>query len=173
MYEEFWYVFGHVALTEGGMASAGGTKNDFERRRKSRGEDEDEDEEEDGEEEEEDGGASDAPIVRLDAELVRGAVLRFLELSPVGQPDVRAAATLAALGMAHAVLDRSAALTRKMDVAARQHAAAVAGAGGRGGGGAKAEALKARMESLRRTVEALDDLVLGPVVQGLFVHRYR
>ena len=98
-------------------------------------------------------------------------ILRVIELSPVGQPDVRAAATLAALGLGRAVLDRSAMLTRKIDVARRQHAAAQKAK--TGGGGAKAEALKVRMESLRRTVEDLDDLVLGPVVQGLFVHRYR
>ena len=38
---------------------------------------------------------------------------------------------------------------------------------------AKAEALKVRMESLKRSAEDLEEVVLGPVVQGLFVHRYR
>jgi cohesin complex subunit SA-1/2 len=153
IYEEFWYILGHVALTEGGMASSSGG-NDFSRV------DEDDD----------DGDGEEAPIVRLDAELVRTIALRVVELSPVGQPDVRAAATLAALGMAHATLDRSVTLTRKMDVAARQYAAAKKATGG---GGKKAEALKVRMESLKRTVEDLDEVVLGPVIQGLFVHRYR
>jgi cohesin complex subunit SA-1/2 len=153
IYEEFWYILGHVALTEGGMASSSG-RNDFSRV------DEDDD----------DGDGEEAPVVRLDAELVRTIVLRVVELSPVGQPDVRAAATLAALGLAHATLERSVILTRKMDVAARQYAAAKKATGG---GGKKAEALKVRMESLKRTVEDLDEVVLGPVIQGLFVHRYR
>lgn len=148
IYQEFWYVLGHVALTEGGMATT--SNNDFESQS-------DEDKEE--------------SIVRLDAELIKGVLLRIIELSPVGQPDVRAAATLASLSIAHAVLDQSAMLVKKMDVASRQYAAAKKNTSP--GGGTKAEALKVRMESLKRSVEDLEEVVLGPVVQGLFVHRYR
>jgi hypothetical protein len=80
--------------------------------------------------------------------------------------------------MSHAVLDQSCILSKKMDVASRQYAAAKknkspSGGGGGQAGGAKVEALKVRMESLKRSVEDLEDVVLGPVVQGLFVHRYR
>ncbi len=150
IYKEFWYILGHIALTEGGMATT--SSDDF----KSSGEES-------------------APIVRLDAELVKTIILRIVELSPVGQPDVRAAATLAALSMSHAVLDQSSLLVKKMDVASRQYAAAKKNKspGGRGQGGARAEALKVRMESLKRSVEDLEEVVMGPVVQGLFVHRYR
>lgn len=153
IYNEFWYILGHIALTEGGMATA--SSNDFES-----------------------SGKDTAPVVRLDAELVKNLILRIIELSPVGQPDVRAAATLAALSMSHAVLDQSCILSKKMDVASRQYAAAKknkspSGGGGGQAGGAKVEALKVRMESLKRSVEDLEDVVLGPVVQGLFVHRYR
>ena len=93
----------------------------------------------------------------------------------MGQPDGRAAASLAALLLAYTMLDRSALLARKRDVAERQHEAArKTGAPQEGGGGgAKAEALEIRAESLRRTVEDLEQMVLGPVVQRLFVHRYR
>lgn len=152
IYNEFWYILGHIALTEGGMATA--SSNDFES-----------------------SGKDTAPVVRLDAELVKNLILRIIELSPVGQPDVRAAATLAALSMSHAVLDQSCILAKKMDVASRQYAAAKKNKsptdGGGGQGGAKVEALKVRMESLKRSVEDLEEVVLGPVVQGLFVHRYR
>ncbi|KAL9183151.1 hypothetical protein ACHAXT_004938 [Thalassiosira profunda] len=161
IYAEFWYALAHVALTEGGMAT---TKNEF--TQPAGGSDDDDSE---GEE----GGPA---IVRLDAELVKGLLLRIVELSPVGQPDVRAAATLAALSMSHAVLDQSAVLAKKLDVAHRQYAAATKGRkspGRKSPGGAKAESLKLRTESLKRTIEDLEEVVLGPVVQGLFVHRYR
>ena len=154
IYNEFWYILGHIALTEGGMATDTTSTNDFDG--SSSGKD----------------TTTTAPIVRLDAELVKNLILRIIELSPVGQPDVRAAATLAALSMSHAVLDQSAILAKKMDVASRQYAATKKNKSP-GGGGAKAEALKVRMESLKRSVEDLEEVVLGPVVQGLFVHRYR
>ena len=156
IYQEFWYILGHVALTDGGLATTSG--NDFESQEEV---------------------ADPTQIVRLDSELVKNIISRIIELSPVGQPDVRAAATLAALSIAHAVLDQSAILQKKMDVATRQYAAAKkskspgSGKKGGGGGGAKAEALKVRMESLKRSVEDLEEVVLGPVIQGLFVHRYR
>ena len=154
IYNEFWYILGHIALTEGGMATDTTSSNDFDG--SSSGKD----------------TTTTAPIVRLDAELVKNLILRIIELSPVGQPDVRAAATLAALSMSHAVLDQSAILAKKMDVASRQYAATKKNKSP-GAGGAKAEALKVRMESLKRSVEDLEEVVLGPVVQGLFVHRYR
>ena len=157
IYQEFWYVLGHVALTDGGMAKTT-SSNDFESQ--------------------EEVVATDlTQIVRLDAQLAKNLIERITELSPVGQPDVRAAATLAALGIAHAVLDQSAILVRKLDVATRQYAAAKKnkspGSAKKGGGGAKAEALKVRMDSLKRTVEDLEEVVLSGVIQGLFVHRYR
>ena len=156
IYQEFWYVLGHLSLTEGGMATT--KRNEFESQK-------DDDASEDSAEDN---------IVRLDAELVKGLLLRIIELSPVGQPDVRAASTLAALSISHAVLDQSAVLVKKFDVASRQYTAATKGKKSPNkGGGAKAEALKVRMESLKRSVEDLEEVVLGPVVQGLFVHRYR
>ena len=162
IYAEFWYVLGHVALTDGGLATAAAAASEFSPAHAD------------------DASSAvpdpDAPVpVRLDAELVRGLLLRVIELSPVGQPDVRAAASLAALSLAHAVLDRSALLARKVEVARRQYEAAGRGKKGNksGGGGAKAEALRIRLESLKRTAEDLEEVVLGPVVQGLFVHRYR
>jgi len=138
-----------VALTDGGMSAT--ASHDFESQEVE--------------------VADPEQIVRLDAELVKNLILRIIELTPVGQPDVRAAATLAALNIGHAVLDQSAILVKKLDVATRQYAAAKKKKASPGG--AKADALKVRMESLKRSVEDLEEVVLGPVVQGLFVHRYR
>jgi len=157
IYKEFWYILGHVALTDGGMATT--SSSEFESQS----------EEADAAKE---GMGDSTPIVRLDAELVKNIILRIIELSPVGQPDVRSAATLAALSISHAVLDQSALLVKKLDVATRQYAAAKKSKSP-GKEGAKAEALKVRMESLKRSVEDLEEVVMGPVVQGLFVHRYR
>ncbi len=94
--------------------------------------------------------------------------MRVIELSPVGQPDVRAGATLAAISMSHAVLDQSAQLVKKMDVAERQLQAAK-----KGKNSSKAEALKVRVDSLKRSAQDLQEVVMGLVVQGLLVHRYR
>lgn len=141
IYQEFWYILGYVALTEGGMAT--NTQQ---------------------EEEDETSGS----VVRLDAELVKELIERVVELAPVSQPDVRAGATLAAISMSHAVLDQSAQLVKKMDVASRQYQAAK-----KGKNTSKAEALKVRIDSLKRSAEDLQQVVLVNFVQGLFVHRYR
>ncbi len=145
IYQEFWYILGYVALTEGGMAT---------------------NTQQEGEEEEEE--VSGNSVVRLDAELVKELIERVVELAPVGQPDVRAGAILAAISMSHAVLDQSAQLVKKMDVASRQYQAAK-----KGKNTSKAEALKVRIDSLKRSAEDLQQVVMVNFVQGLFVHRYR
>jgi cohesin complex subunit SA-1/2 len=147
IYQEFWYILGYVALTEGGMAT--NTQQQEE------------------EEEEEEAEAS-GSVVRLDAELVKELIGRVIELAPVGQPDVRAGATLAVISMSHAVLDQSAQLVKKMDVASRQYQAAK-----KGKNTSKAEALKVRIDSLKRSAQDLEEVVTGNFIQGLFVHRYR
>ena len=140
IYKEFWYILGYVALTEGGMAT-------------------------NTQQEEEEAPGS---VVRLDAELAKELIMRVIELSPVGQPDVRAGAALAAISMSHAVLDQSAQLVKKMDVAERLLQAAK-----KGKNSSKAEALKVRVDSLKRSAQDLQEVVMGLVVQGLLVHRYR
>ena len=143
IYKEFWYILGYVALTEGGMAT-------------------------DNTQQEEEDAETSGSVVRLDAELVKELIRRVVELAPVGQPDVRAGATLAAISMSHAVLDQSAQLVKKMDVASRQYQAAK-----KGKNTSKAEALKVRIDSLKRSSQDLEEVVQGTFVQALFVHRYR
>jgi hypothetical protein len=55
-----------------------------------------------------------------------------------------------------------------MDVAERQLQAAK-----KGKNSSKAEALKVRVDSLKRSAQDLQEVVMGLVVQGLLVHRYR
>ena len=104
---------------------------------------------------------------RLDVSSIREIIQRLVDLSPVGQPDVRSASCLAALSAVHAVLDHSMETKKKWMVAKRQY-----GAEARNKKGEKAESLKVRMESLGRTCGDLEEVV-EMVVQGLFVHRYR
>jgi len=106
---------------------------------------------------------------RFDAELVRDIILRVTELVSVGQPDIRAAATLAALQMGHAILDRTLHLSDKLATATRQYEASVK----QRKSGQKAESLKIHIDTLKRATEELAELVTGPIVNGIFMHRYR
>jgi hypothetical protein len=126
---------------------------------------------------------------RFDAAFVRDVIHRVTELVAVGQPDIRAAATVAALQMGHAVLERTIQLRQKLSVAQRQFDAAIGVGNGGGrrnskdGGtkkskatpvlGEKAESLRLSIDSLKRTCEELEELVTGPVMNGIFMHRYR
>lgn len=106
---------------------------------------------------------------RFDAELVRDVILRITELVSVGQPDIRAAASLAALQMGHAILDRTLHLTAKLGTATRQYEAFTK----QKKRGEKAESLKAQIDNLKRTIDELEELVTGPIMNGIFMHRYR
>ena len=178
IYEEFWYVLGTVALTEGGMANQHAIPSAVS------DDEDDNDNDNDNVNDESTSGrgrrargrkrAADFPVaastVRYDAELVRELVTRVIELASVGQPDVRAGAVVAAYRMGHAVLDRTVHLGDRLEVAERQLAAASK----RGGGGsAKVEALQHQVDSLRRTRSDLESILSGPVVNGVFIHRYR
>jgi cohesin complex subunit SA-1/2 len=104
---------------------------------------------------------------RLDSPLVSSIVDRLLSLTPVGQPDVRYAASLAVWSMSFAVMEESVEWKKKLNVATRQLEAAK-----KGKLGDKTEDLKVRVESLKRCCGDLEGVV-DSVVQGLFVHRYR
>ena len=154
IYEEFWYVLGSVALTEGiasnDDADSGDESTDGNRRQTM----------------------SFTSTSRFDAEVVRDLILRVTELVTVGQPDVRAAATVAALQLGHAVLNRTVELGAKLDVATRQFEAA---SGGRKDGqlSKKAESFRHQMDSLKRTKADLEEIVFSSLIQGVFMHRYR
>lgn len=146
IYEEFWFVLGSVALSESYGQDGHGKENDGEAQ-----------------------DTSFATTNRFDAEMVRELILRVVELVTVGQPDVRAAATIAAMQMGLAVLSRTAEVKAKLEVATRQfNAAKTSNSSNR-----KAEGLSNQIDSLKRTKEDLEELVVGNVMQGVFMHRYR
>jgi cohesin complex subunit SA-1/2 len=139
VYCEFWYRLGKVILS--GVSSSTSTST-----------------------------SSEEPFTssRFQVEMVRDIVTRITELVPVGQPDLRAAATMAVLQLAHACLERTVELEGKLVTAIRQHHAAAKSNGTR-----KLQMIQQSMDDWKRHKLELEELVVGPVLQGVFVHRYR
>ena len=194
IYEEFWYVLGDVALTEGGMANAPAQVSD-EDGSSDDDEEEDDDKMDSSDDETTDGEGEESkkkkkvtskkktktkkasfPVsstVRYDAELVTNLINRLQDINNVGQPDVRAAAVVAAYKVGQAVLDKTVHLSTRLDVAQRQLKAAKK-QGGRSGGSDKVESLQHQVDSLKRTLADLDEGVIqNTMMNGIFVHRYR
>lgn len=169
IFEEFWYVFGTVALCEGGMSTVRGKVEDI-----------DSSDEEDtvtskGKSAAKNRNASSmtGSSTRYDTEVIREVMNRLLELVSVGQPDVRAASTISVLCLAQAVADKTATLNDKLSKLSRQYAAASASNRKKGAkSGAKAEALGHQVDSLKRNKADLEEL-LSTVISAVFVHRYR
>jgi cohesin complex subunit SA-1/2 len=105
---------------------------------------------------------------RFQVEQLREIVTRVAELAPVGQPDLRAAATVAVMKLADACLERTIELEGKITNATRQ-----VGAAQKAGNVRKLEALQLSLESWKRHKLELEELVEGPILQGVFMHRYR
>ncbi|GMH47081.1 hypothetical protein TrRE_jg2259 [Triparma retinervis] len=101
---------------------------------------------------------------RLDVELVKDLILRVTELVGVGQPDIRFASSLAAFEMSRAVLTKIVSLSNNLAIAERQLKAAT---------GARQGSLKTQVESLKRVIAEMEELVTGPVYSVVFMHRYR
>lgn len=153
IYEEFWYVLGTVALTEG-IASKDGDVVESD---------------DDSTDDNRRNTMSFTTTTLFDAEVVRDLILRVTELITVGQPDVRAAATVAALQLGHAVLNRTVELQAKLDVATRQYEAASSGKKD----SKKAASFRQQMDSLKRTKADLEEIVSTNIIPGVFGHRYR
>ena len=140
IYEEFWCSLGRVLLrdTTTGSAISGGTKQDQ------------------------------FSSSRFQVEYLRDTVTRVADLVPVGQPDLRAAATMAVMQLAHACLERTIELESKIITAKRQvHAA------NKANNLRKLQALQLSLDSWIRHKQELEELVEGPILQGVFMHRYR
>ena len=193
IYEEFWYVLGDVALTEGGMANAPAQVSSDEEEDNSSDEEEEDEMDSSDEEDTTEGKTKSSkkrvkskkkrkkkkasfPIsstVRYDAELVNNLINRLQDINNVGQPDVRAAAVVAAYKVGQAVLDKTVHLSTRLEVAQRQLKAAKK-QGGRSGGSDKVESLQHQVDSLKRTLANLDESVIeNTMINGIFVHRYR
>ena len=147
IYEEFWFVLGTKALSEGHVLAREAKHDD-------------------------DSVELDTTThvnTGFDTEVTRDLILRVSELVTVGQPDVRAAAMIAAMQMGLAVLNCSAEVKAKLEVATRQFNVAKTSKSGT----RKAEGLANQMNTLKRKKEDLEELVVGNIMQGVFMHRYR
>lgn len=105
---------------------------------------------------------------RFQLEKVRDLILRMTELVSVGQPDLRAAGTLAVLQLAKACVERTVELEQKIRVASRQLKVAV-----KAGSKRKQQTLQHHLDNWKRHQAELQEMVEGPVFQGVFIHRYR
>ena len=207
IYEEFWYVLGTVALVEGGMSINNNEDDEKDVINEDNGDetDEEDDDDDDGDDDETSGTnkrkrksasfkskkkaktgkkkttkqkqTNSSSTTRFDTEIVNGVLSRLTELVTYGQPDVRAAATTAALYMLHAIVDKTAFVQERLEVTNRQYAAAVASNKKRknagGASGAKAAALKHQIDALKRTCDDLEHIIESCFVKTIFMHRYR
>lgn len=101
-------------------------------------------------------------------ELVRDLINRLTELVSVGQPDLRAGGTIAIMQLSKACTERTVELETKIQVATRQYKAAV-----QQKSKSKMQALKNAMDAWKRHKAEVEEIVEGPVFQGVFIHRYR
>ena len=186
IFEEFWYILGTVALMEGGMSNQQ-HEDDMDQ----------EDDENFVSSDEEDESPSNSrkrtrkntqtkskkkakqkkssattSTTRFDSDIVLGILSLINEFVAAGQPDVRAAATTAALFLLHSIVDRSAFVQERLEVTKRQYDAAT-GVKGRNAPGAKAQSLKHQMDSLERTLNDLEHIIETFFINAIFMHRYR
>jgi Cohesin len=176
IYQEFWYVLGHVALVEGGMSASASvvpfTEDEIDDSSASDGDGEDNKKSKQKKASKSAKDGSGSVATRFDTEVVRDILSRLVELVSVGQPDIRAAASTAVYSMGQAILDKTVRLSEKLQIVTRQFAAAVGGKGKKNSS-AKAESLRFQIDSLRRTRETLDEIIEALVIKGVFIHRYR
>ncbi|CAB9499289.1 Cohesin subunit SA-3 [Seminavis robusta] len=104
----------------------------------------------------------------FDIEMVRDLAQRLMELITVGQPDLRAAASVAALQLAWACCDGTLALHSRLATAQRQCKAAKMARTAK-----KEQALQQVVESIQRSLSDLEEGVLQSIVQCIFMRRYR
>lgn len=143
IYKEFWYRLGVVVLSH----TAGTSGND----------------------EELDGASPQAQSFasnRFQVEMMRDLISRVTELVLVGQPDLRAGATMAVFELAKACMERTVELSSKCATAQRQYAASK-------GQSRKMQALQTSIDSWKRHQAELEALVEESVIQGVFIRRYR
>ena len=187
LYKEFWYRLGHVILAHSPSPAVAMVSDEDEH-------DDDDDSESNSEESTNDFSDSDSETSRrkkkrakkskpkkaavqadkgfssnrFQLEKVRDLILRMSEFVSVGQPDLRAAGTLAVLQLARACVERTVELEQKIRVATRQLRAAV-----KVGSKRKELLLQQHLDNWRRHKAELEEIVEGPVFQGVFIHRYR
>lgn len=156
-YAAFWYHLGVALVADNSSAapsrSHGGDKVNSDEK-DSDSDDEDSDEEDPGR--------------RSPMEAARDVLHRIVEVTGIGQPDVRSAAVLAIYQMGVAMLERVRELERKLDIAERQLKVA-----NRTKSVRKASALKSQIDAYSRSFTELDGLVGDAIVKSVFLERFK
>ncbi len=179
IFEEFWYTLGTVALVEGGMSNKPEEKDDEEEDSIISSDEEDDSPSKKRKRKSVSTKTKKKPkkkstystsTTRFDSEIIVGILSLINEFVSAGQPDVRAAATTAAIFLLHAIVDKSAYVQERLEVTKRQYDAATKS---RSGTGAKVESLKHQIDSLERTLNDLEHIVETSFINAIFMHRYR
>jgi hypothetical protein len=105
---------------------------------------------------------------RFDAEVLWDLILRVSELVTVGQPDVRAAVTIAAYQLGHAVLNHTVELGVKLETATQHFDAATCGKMERS---KMAESFCLQMDFIKRARADLEEIVMSSLIQGVVMQR--
>jgi len=177
IFEEFWYVLGVVALTEGNMSAKHNVVEDDEDEEEAKEEDTNKKRKLKNSSSKKSATTASVSTYRFDADLVGEIMNRLLNFTTHRCLDLRAAATVAMIHLGLAVADRTVLLGEKLNIATRQYNSAVAGSANSSGvaGGRKTntEALRHVVDSLKRTRKDLEEVLTKNLVDRLLLHRYR
>ena len=103
---------------------------------------------------------------QFQVEMMKDLISRLSELVMVGQPDLRAASTMAIWQLSMSCMERTVELEQKLQVGSRQSKASKTQS-------KKLQAVKHSMDAWKRNKAELDNLVETSTLQGVFIHRYR
>lgn len=157
IYREFWYLLAAIALSDslsGNTTNAPPIANS-------------DDESDDDDESKDDLGQHVPQGYRFQLEMVREILRRMIEVSCLGQGDLRAGTVIAVYQMGIAILERTVELKDKLATAERQLKVAK-----KARMKVKSETLQAQVDSWSRMNTELESLVTETIM-GLFMKRYK
>jgi cohesin complex subunit SA-1/2 len=181
IYEEFWYILGEIALTEGNMSSISGKNREDDRDEESSDEEEESSNEgrkrkkrqsSSSRKRKRDVNTNFSSTIRFDTNLAQDLLNYVTNLTSTGQSDMRAVSSTAAFFIAHAVIDKTLLIEEKLGTAAKQYLSATR-TSKKDKLSERAESLKNQIDSLKRSRADLDELIISSVLSGVFAFRYR
>eukprot|EP00977_Amphora_coffeiformis_P014558 scaffold4097_cov166-Amphora_coffeaeformis.AAC.15 len=158
--QEFWHGLGVAALESTVTATSSSEK-----KKKKKGEENSDIDEDDSDKEYDERGAQSSP--RFQVEVVRSIVTRLVEMAFLQQEDLRSAFVMALYSLATALLHKTVQLREKLETAERQFHAAKRHKQRR-----KSEALKIQVDTGKRMIQDLEDIVKESVI-AIFMKRYK
>lgn len=151
LFQDFFYGLGMAAMETTASPSATGET----------------DEEQDSDDDDEETGGGAQSSMRFQVEVARSLIDRLIEIAFLQQEDLRAAVVSALYSFATALLSKTEELREKLQTAQRQLQAAKRNKQKR-----KSEALKTQVDTGRRTIEDLEEIVKESIL-SIFMKRYK